>query len=126
VLLEQIDAAHVAAQTSSERCRLTSVILNTDVPLSAALVRKPLRRLWPLWAAISSPTRRAYRFTMREALSSARAASETCPPSAKARNTGPLLISARRQPRLDGRDRAEPVAARNRHLSPLPFLIKAH
>jgi hypothetical protein len=32
---------------STERWRLTSIIFHTDAPCSAALVRKPERRLWP-------------------------------------------------------------------------------
>jgi hypothetical protein len=48
VFLEQIDASDMARSVSRLLCRLTSDSFQIEAPLSAADVRKPLRRLWPL------------------------------------------------------------------------------
>jgi hypothetical protein len=78
------------------------------------------RRLWPLQTARSSPTLLACRFTIRAALADDSAASDTLPPGATARNTGPALISAAANHVCT----AQSVAAWDGDFLPLPFLIR--
>ena len=48
VLLEQIDAAHIAAQRIERLVSRLSASFHTDAPVSAAEVRKPEHSEWPL------------------------------------------------------------------------------
>jgi hypothetical protein len=60
---------------------------------------------------------------MRAALVSASGASETLPPSADRSEHWPAADLRRRQPRLHGLDRTEPVAAGYGDLLAPPFLV---
>ena len=67
------------------------------------------------------PAGGAYRFTIRAALSSARASHDTRPPRDTARNTRPVLISAAAS-HVCTASTGRSLASGNRHLLPLPFL----
>ena len=94
MFLEQIDTPHIAAQ----RVEAPVTAYFAELPDARAALRgrgeEPAAQAVAGIGGGSSPTRRAYRFTIRAALSSARASHDTRPPRVTARNTGPLLISA--------------------------------
>jgi hypothetical protein len=72
----------------------SSIILNTDAPCSAALARKPARKLWPAKVRGSRPARVAWCLTISAAMKGESEAAETRSPFSTGRKIGPVVIEA--------------------------------
>ena len=108
---------------SALRCRETSIILNSEAPRAAALVRKPARREWPLKRAGSNPAAFACplhdaRYRVRRQFLPQHPAVLRERPKHRAR--GDLGGG---QPGLDGRNRTRLVTANDGNDLPRAFLI---